>query len=121
LAELGKHGYPIIDTEERAADYAGKLIIVEAALKKVKELLKGWCGERGPIDVGSGTYGFNLVKSKKIRDIEAFYEKLAERGLNPLDYMNVDLRKIGKLKKIEGFNELFEETGLTRFGYKRKK
>lgn len=118
LVELGKGGYPVIDSERKAREYAVKLVTVEAALKKVKDLLKGWCEEKGLIKLDTGTYGFNPQKSRKIKDIEVFYEKLAEQGLNPLQYMNIDLRKIKKLKDIE---DLFEETGQTRFGFKKAK
>lgn len=116
LVELGKGGYPVIDSEEKAVEYAAKLVIVEAALKKVKDLLKGWCEDKGLIKLDVGTYGFNLTKSRKVKDIEVFYEKLAEQGINPLDYMNVDLRKIKKLKDLD---DLFEETGSTKFGFKK--
>lgn len=119
LVELGKGDYPVIDTEEKAVEYAAKLVTVEARLKKVKDLLKGWCKENGPIKLDAGTYGFNFFPTEQVRGIESFYERLAEEGINPLNYMNVDMRKTKRLQKSKEFTGLWVNTGSTKFGFKK--
>jgi len=116
IAELSeKVDLPVIDSPEKAKDYAGKLLVVEERLKKVKELLKEWVKENGAIELDNGSYGWYGYKSKKVKDKEALYEKLCEEGLNPLDFVNFDMRKLGKVR-TEG---LVEEVKKVRFGFKK--
>ena len=96
LVEKGQ--LPIIDTPEIAKDYTTKLLIVEERLKKIKGLLKTWIEANGNIELDNVIYGFNPTNSKEIIDKELLYDRICELELNPLDYINFDIRKLKKLK-----------------------
>lgn len=113
---------PALDSEEKAREYAGKLLIVKEATKRVEKMLKDYTKQYGPIELGDGTYGHHFTKSPKIKDTEAFMNKLWDAGEDPLPYLNVDMRKAKKLLgEVEGLEEIAEDVGRTRFYFKKGK
>lgn len=115
LIEKGQ--LPIIDTPEKAKDYAIKLLIVKERLSKVTDILKTWIKANGNIELDNVTYGFNLANSKEVIDKELLYDKLCELELNPLDYINFDIRKLKKLK----LQNIMKDISKVKFGTKKKK
>jgi len=111
---------PLLDSEEKAKEYAGKLLIVEEALKRVKQMLKEYCKKHGGIDVGDGVYGFHFTESPRIKEVERFMHLLWDKGEDPLPYLTVNMRKAKPLlEKIPELQEITEAEGKTQFRFKR--
>ena len=117
LAVFNGLNLPVEMDKARAADLAGKTLFVEARLKQVKEMLKEWCNEHGPLQVDGGTYGFQVREIKKVEDVAAFCSVLWEKGEDPFPYLSVDMRKAKKLK----LDELVSAEKMTSFGFKKGK
>lgn len=113
---------PVLDSEEKAREYAGKLLIVKEAIKRVEDMLKDYTRKHGPIQVGDGSYGHHFSQSPKIKDVEAFMNRMWDAGKDPLPYLNVDMRQAKKLlSELEGLEEIIENVGKTRFYFKKNK
>ena len=118
MSLVEKGNLPVIDTREKAIDYAGKVLVVEQRLKAVKGLLKGFVDENGNIPLATGSYGYNEQNTLDIPDKDKVYNALCEQGENPLDYFNVALRKIRKVGLSE---ELVKPAIKVKFGFKKGK
>jgi len=114
LVERGN--LPVIDTREKAIDYAGKVLVVQERLKAVVELLRGYVKENGNIPLATGNYGYNEQNTLDIPDKEKVYNAICEQGENPLDYFNIDKRIIRKAGLSE---ELIKPATQVKFGFKK--
>lgn len=118
MTKIEKVGMPSLLTPKQARQYAQKVMIVEEALKRIKgQLLKPYCQEHGPIELPEGTYAFQAEGGQRFKDIEKFCETLWEAGINPFDYMAVDMRKAKSL--LLQFGHLAVEEKSSRFGFKK--
>ncbi len=115
LVEKGQ--LPIIDTPEIARDYAVKLLIIKERIKKIEEIEKAWIEVNGNIELDNVIYGFNASLSKQVIDKELLYDKICEMELNPLDFINFDIKKLKKLK----LDNMMRDIGKVRFGAAKKK
>ena len=116
LVERGK--LPVIDTREKAIDYAGKVLVVQQRLNAVKNLLRGFVDENGNIPLATGIYGYNPQNTLEIPDKEKVYDALCEKGEDPLAYFNIDKRSIRKAGLPE---ELVKPVQEIQFGFKKRK
>lgn len=114
LVERGN--LPVIDTREKAIDYAGKVLVVQQRLNAVKDLLRGFVDENGNIPLATGTYGYNPQNTLEIPDKEKVYDALCEQGVDPLAYFNIDKIKIRKAGLPE---ELVKPVQQIQFGFKK--
>ncbi len=118
MSLVEKGNLPVIDTREKAIDYAGKVLVVLQQLNAVKKLLKGFVDENGPIPLATGSYGYNPQNTLEIPDKEAVYNALCEKGEDPLTFFNIDLRGIRKAGLSE---ELVKPAVAIKFGFKKGK
>lgn len=118
MSLVEKGNLPVIDTREKAIDYAGKLLVVQQRLNAVNGLLRGWVDENGNIPLATGSYGYNEQNTLDIPDKEKVYNAICEQGENPLDYFNVALRSIRKAGLSE---ELVKPAVQVKFGFKKGK
>jgi len=118
MSLVEKGNLPVIDTREKAIDYAGKVLVVEQKLKAVKDLLKGYVDENGNIPLATGSYGYNPQNTIEVPDKEKVYDTLCEQGVDPLDYFNIDKRKI---RKVGLSDELVKPATQVKFGFKKGK
>jgi len=114
---IKKGQLPIIDTPEIAKDYTTKLLIVKEKIKQIENFLKDWIKANGNIELDNVTYGFNTANSKEIIDKELLYDRICEMGLNPLDFVNFDIRKLKKLK----LDNIMRDINKVKFGTAKKK
>ena len=121
LALQEQANIPLITSKEQATDIARKLIIVEARLKGVKKLLKAWVDKNENIELDMGTYGFQPSSSAYITDVGAFIEALYNAEKDPMEYLNVDMRKAKKIIKELGLQGLLGERKSVKFGFKKRK
>ena len=115
LVEKGQ--LPIIDTADKARDYSVKLLIVKERLKSIENLLKVWIKTNGNIELDNVIYGYNASSSKQVIDKELLYDKICEMELNPLDFVNFDIKKLKKLK----MKDVMKDINKVRFGAAKKK
>jgi len=116
LANINDLQLPTLDTKEKAIQIAGKLIIVKEAIKRIEQMLKDYCKEYGQIPLGNGLYGYCIIESQKIKNIEEFMNILWDKGENPLLYLSVDMRKTKPLLgKIQELQNIIETEKSTRF------
>jgi len=116
LVERGN--LPIIDTMEKAVEYAGNVLVFQQRLNAVRDLLRGFVDENGNIPLATGSYGYNPQNTLEILDKEKVYDALCEQGIDPLTYFNVDkmtIRKAGLPK------ELIKPIQEIQFGFKKRK
>jgi len=122
LANIQNLQLPVLDTKEKAIQIAGRLLIVKEAVKRVEQMLKEYCKEYGKIPLGDGFYGYHVIESPKVKNIEEFMNILWDKGENPLLYLSVDMRKarplLNKIEELEGVIE-FEKK--TQFRFKKVK
>lgn len=116
LVERGN--LPVIATMDKAIEYAGKVLVVQQQLNKVKDLLRGFVDENGNIPLATGSYGYNPQNTLEIPDKEAIYNTLCELGVDPLGFFNVDLKRILKAGLPE---ELVKPVQQIKFGFKKGK
>ena len=109
---------PVVDTREKAIDYAGKVLVVQQRLNAVKDLLRGFVDQNGNIPLATGSYGYNEQNTLDIPDKEAVYNALCEKGEDPLAYFNIDKRSIRKAGLSE---ELVKPATQVKFGFKKGK
>jgi len=120
LTRIEKAAMPVLLDPEQAQEYAQKVMIVEEAARRIKgQLLKPYCEEHGPIELPEGTYAFQAEGGQRFEDIEKFCEALWEAGINPYDYIGVNMKKANKL--LLQFGHLAVEKKSSRFGFKKKK
>ena len=118
MSLVEKGNLPVIDTKEKAIDYAGKVLVVQQRLNAVKNLLKGYVDENGNIPLDTGSYGYNEQNTLDIPDKEKVYNALCEQGEDPLKFFNVDKRGIHKAELSE---ELVKPSKVVKFGFKKGK
>ena len=118
MSLVEKGNLPIIDTREKAVDYAGKVLVVQQRLTAVKNLLKGFVDENGNIPLANGNYGYNPQNTIEVENKEKVYNALCEQGEDPLKYFNVDKRSIRKAGLSE---ELIKPITQVKFGFKKGK
>jgi len=118
MSLVEKGNLPIIDTREKAIDYAGKVLVVEQRLNAVKNLLRGFVDENGNIPLANGSYGYNKQNTIEVENKEKVYNILCEQGVDPLDYFNIDKRKI---RKVGLSDELVKPAMQVKFGFKKGK
>ena len=116
MSLVEKGNLPIIDTREKAVDYAGKVLVVQQRLNAVKDLLRGYVDENGNIPLATGSYGYNEQNTLDIPDKEKVYNALCEQEVDPLDYFNIDKRKI---RKAGLSDELVKPGKSVKFGFKK--
>ena len=118
MSLVEKGNLPVIDTREKAIDYAGKVLVVQQRLNAVKDLLKGFVDENGNIPLATGSYGYNEQNTLEIPDKEKVYNMLCEKGEDPLAFFNIDKRSIRKAGLPE---ELVKPSKSVKFGFKKGK
>jgi len=118
MSLVEKGNLPVIDTREKAIDYAGKVLVVEQRLNAVKNLLRGFVDENGNIPLATGSYGYNEQNTIEVENKEKVYNAICEQGFDPLDYFNIDKRKIRKVELPEG---LIKPATQVKFGFKKIK
>ena len=116
MSLVEKGNLPVIDTREKAIDYAGKVLVVEQRLNAVKNLLRGFVDENGNIPLATGSYGYNEQNTLDIPDKEKVYNTLCEQGIDPLTYFNIDKKRIHQAKLSE---ELVKPAVQVKFGFKK--
>ena len=107
---------PVIATMDKAVEYAGKVLVVQQQLNKVKDLLKGFVDQNGNIPLATGSYGYNPQNTLDIPDKEAVYNAICEQGKDPLAYFNINLRNIRKAGLSE---ELVKPAKSVKFEFKK--
>ncbi len=115
LVEKGQ--LPIIDTPELAFEYTRRVLIVKEMVKNVEGILKIWIKANGNIELDNVIYGFNASPSKQVIDKELLYDKICEMELNPLDFVNFDMKKLKKLK----LQNVMKDINKVKFGTAKKK
>ncbi len=118
MSLVEKGNLPVIDTREKAIDYAGKVLVFQQRLNAVKDLLRGFVDENGNIPLATGSYGYNPQNTLDIPDKEKVYNELCELGFDPLEYFNIDKRRIHQAKLSE---ELVKPSKSVKFGFKKGK
>lgn len=110
---------PMISSPEKAREYAQKLIIAEYLISRVKNALKAYAKETGPIDLGTGSYGHHYSESPKLPDVAAFCEAMWAENKEPWDFLSVNMTKAKKLLKIPAIEALVEMKGYTTFKFEK--
>ncbi len=118
MSLVEKGNLPVIDTREKAIDYAGKVLVVQQRINAVKDLLRGFVDQNGNIPLATGSYGYNPQNTLEIPDKEAVYNALCEKGEDPLTFFNIDKRGIRKAGLSE---ELVKPATQVKFGFKKGK
>ena len=116
MSLVEKGNLPVIDTREKAIDYAGKVLVVQQRINAVKNLLRGFVDQNGNIPLATGSYGYNPQNTLDIPDKEAVYNALCEKGEDPLTFFNIDKRGIRKAGLSE---ELVKPATQVKFGFKK--
>ena len=116
MSLVEKGNLPIIDTREKAIDYAGKVLVVQQRLNAVKDLLRGYVDENGNIPLATGSYGYNPQNTLDVPDKEKVYNAICEKGEDPLAYFNIDKVAIRKAGLSE---ELVKPSELVKFMFKK--
>lgn len=120
LAKIEKAGMPSLQSPEEVQVFAQKIMIIEELIKRSKgQLLKPYCEEHGPIELPEGTYGFQVEGGQRFEDIDKFCEALWQAGIDPYEYIGVNMKKAKGL--LLQFGHLAVEKKSSRFGFKKKK
>ena len=96
--------------EDIGLNLAKEVIVLETQLKHKKELLKSYCGNYGAVKINDIEFGVFRIDTTKY-NISEFITRLDKAGINALDYLQVDGRKIPKLRKIEVAAKILSEIG----------
>ena len=118
LSQVERGNLPVIDTREKAIDYAGKVLVVQQRLNAVKDLLRGFVKQNGNISLATGTYGYNEQNTLEIPDKEAVYNAICEKEADPLRYFNIDKVAIRRAGLSE---DLVKPATQVKFGFKKGK
>jgi len=85
------------DEDPRAL--AERILVLEAQLKRAKELLSMWCAEHGPVAVGGEVFGHLPPKSPSwaVTDKREYARILEGHGLDSSEFFRVDAVKLRQL------------------------
>ncbi|MGE5572984.1 MAG: PD-(D/E)XK nuclease family protein [Bacteroidota bacterium] len=84
-------------TPEDAGKVAARLIVLEKRADELKQMLKDYCAQAGPVSVNGVQWGHIKTTSQGIEDVKTFAERLQAAKLDPWSYLAADGRKLKSL------------------------
>lgn len=100
-----------IKSREDAARFAGEILVLEKQVENRRELLRAWCAEEGPVEVGGEVFGHLASRDGgwTVTDKPAFAAILEQHGLNPWDYFHVSFTKLKQIRTAQKWRGLLAE------------
>jgi len=108
-----------VNTPEAARAVAEELAVLERLVAVRKEALKQYCNVAGPVEANGLVWGFHLVESRSVEDIEAFVRTMNELGRDPRPFLAVSGTKAKKLYGLQELQPLLIDRSYTRFEGKK--
>lgn len=118
---------PIMSAQE-AKDVAGEINVVEEAIGVLKKNLQNFVKEVGPVQIHGKEYSYSASESyevEKSEDKRELMQMLGNYGLDPYNYIKVDITELKKVwkvldqPKIEQIKTLLTPTKNTSFRGKK--
>ncbi len=110
-------------TPDDALKVAAQLIVLEKRVSELKEMLKAYCAQAGPVNVNGIQWGHIKTASQSIEDVKAFAERLQAAKLDPWGYLTADGRKLKSLLRkpelADALADLLVDKSYTTFRSKR--
>lgn len=110
-------------TPEDALKVAAQLIVFERRAGELKEMLKAYCAQAGPVSINGVQWGHIRTVSQTVEDVKTFAERLQAAKLDPWSYLAADGRKLktllGKPELADALADLLVDKSYTTFRSKR--
>lgn len=108
-----------VSTPEAARKAAEELAVLERLVAVRKEALKAYCNVAGPVEVNGVVWGFHLVESRSIEDVEAFVRTMNELGRDPRPFLAVSTTKAKKIFSMPELQTLLKDKSYSKFDSKK--
>jgi hypothetical protein len=112
--------FPVPTSPDEASKLGEDLVVLEAGLERIRELLRSYTDANGPVRVGTDKQVGYFKTSHRAIGARKFVAWCEEQGIDPFDYLNVPTREVEKLaRKRRSLAELTEIETSTRFDSRR--